>query len=288
VLGKKVGAGVLVGIATLALSVPVSASGATTIGQTFIPTTEPNTELCVGPITFLQSSSPQSSYAVPSSGVLTSWSYQASGTVSPIKFKLGRRVSGDSFRVEAESALVTPATNTVNTYPVRATVAPGDVIGIHFTGTAGCTRITPGYEDHYYGGDVLPGTAPLFILDDGSYQFDVSAQLEPDADGDGFGDETQDSCPTDPSKQDCIAPETRLTKDAPKTTDKSKVKFKFAADAADSTFECKADKKPYSPCSSPRTVKNLDQGKHTFKVRAIDAAGNVDPSPAKDKFKVVD
>ena len=31
----------------------------------------------------------------------------------------------------------------------------------------------------------------------------------------------------------------------------------------------------------------LKPGKHKFKVRAIDAAGNIDPSPAKDKFKVV-
>jgi hypothetical protein len=42
------------------------------------------------------------------------------------------------------------------------------------------------------------------------------------------------------------------------------------------------------PCSSPRKVKNLDEGKHKFKVRAVDAAGDVDPTPTKDKFKVVD
>ncbi len=54
------------------------------------------------------------------------------------------------------------------------------------------------------------------------------------------------------------------------------------------TFECKIDKKPFKPCTPPKTVKNLDEGKHKFKVRAIDAAGNVDPSAAKDKFKVVD
>ena len=34
-------------------------------------------------------------------------------------------------------------------------------------------------------------------------------------------------------------------------------------------------------------MKRLKKGKHKFQVRAIDAAGNVDPSPAKDKFKVV-
>ena len=55
----------------------------------------------------------------------------------------------------------------------------------------------------------------------------------------------------------------------------------------DSTFECKLDKKPFKACVSPKTVKHLDEHKHTFKVRAIDAAGNVDSSPAKDKFKVV-
>src|SRR2546429_433363 len=31
------------------------------------------------------------------------------------------------------------------------------------------------------------------------YDINVSATLEPDVDGDGYGDETQDSCPTDPT-----------------------------------------------------------------------------------------
>jgi hypothetical protein len=79
-----------------------------------------------------------------------------------------------------------------------------------------------------------------------------------------------------------------ITKRAPNKTHKSKVKLKFESSEPDSTFECKANKKQFKPCTSPRKVKKLDEGKHKFKVRAIDAAGNVDPSPAKDKFKVVD
>ena len=35
-----------------------------------------------------------------------------------------------------------------------------------------------------------------------------------------------------------------------------------------------------------KALKRLDEGKHRFQVRAIDAAGNVGPA-AKDKFKVV-
>ena len=83
-------------------------------------------------------------------------------------------------------------------------------------------------------------------------------------------------------------PETEITKGAPKKTEKTKVKFKFSSSEPDSTFECKLDKKQWEPCASPKTVKRLDEGKHTFQVRAIDTAGNVDPSPAKDKFKVLD
>lgn len=54
-----------------------------------------------------------------------------------------------------------------------------------------------------------------------------------------------------------------------------------------STFECKLNRGKFKPCSSPRKLKHLDPGKEKFKVRATDAAGNVDLSPVKDKFKVL-
>jgi len=63
--------------------------------------------------------------------------------------------------------------------------------------------------------------------------------------------------------------------------------YKFTSTEAGSSFECKLDRKNYKPCSSPRTLKRLKPAKHKFKVRAIDAAGNVDPTPAKDKFRVI-
>ena len=112
--------------------------------------------------------------------------------------------------------------------------------------------------------------------------------VEPDVDHDGFGDESQDQCPTEASKQgDRTAPETTITKGAPKKTKKHTVKFKFKSSEPGSSFECKLDKKKFKPCKSPKKLKRLKKGKHKFKVRAIDPAGNTDPSPAKDKFKVV-
>ena len=98
------------------------------------------------------------------------------------------------------------------------------------------------------------------------------------------GPASNQGCPVE--TEDIDPPKTTITKGAPKKTDKTKIKFKFTSSEPDSSFECKFDKKPFKPCTSPKKVKHLDQGKHKFKVRATDAAGNVDPSPAKDKFKV--
>jgi len=65
------------------------------------------------------------------------------------------------------------------------------------------------------------------------------------------------------------------------------VKFKFRSDMPGSTFQCKLDRKPFKPCVSPKKYKKLKPGKHVFKVRAIDQAGDVDPTPAKRSFEVV-
>lgn len=55
---------------------------------------------------------------------------------------------------------------------------------------------------------------------------------------------------------------------------KAKVKFTFQADEAGATFKCAVDKGALSPCDSPFAPK-LKVGKHTVRVQATDAAGNV-------------
>jgi CSLREA domain-containing protein len=86
---------------------------------------------------------------------------------------------------------------------------------------------------------------------------------------------------------DKTPPDTKITKAPPKKTHKTTVKFRFSATEAGSSFQCKIDGKPFKACRSPKTYKKLKPGKHVFKVRAIDKAGNVDPSPAKRKFTVL-
>ncbi|MGN6815520.1 MAG: hypothetical protein ACTHK3_05480 [Solirubrobacterales bacterium] len=87
--------------------------------------------------------------------------------------------------------------------------------------------------------------------------------------------------------KDTTPPDTKITKAPPKKSHKTTAKFKFTSSEAGSTFECKLDKGKFKKCSSPKTYKKLKPGKHVFKVRAIDKAGNVDPTPAKRKFTIL-
>ena len=83
------------------------------------------------------------------------------------------------------------------------------------------------------------------------------------------------------------SPKTKITKGVPRKSDTRKVRFKFKSSRPHSTFECRLDKTAWRACVSPKKVKDLDRGQHKFRVRAIDPAGNVDPTPARDSFKVV-
>ena len=74
------------------------------------------------------------------------------------------------------------------------------MIGLYTLTAGNCRRFDTSYTQHDSSGDVLPPTMGTFARTP-DLQLNVSAILEPDADGDGFGDETQDQCPTDASTQ---------------------------------------------------------------------------------------
>jgi hypothetical protein len=97
-----------------------------------------------------------------------------------------------------------------------------------------------------------------------------------DGNGDGNGGDTDD-------------PNTSIKKKPKKTvkTDDNRVRvtFRFKSDEKGSEFDCKLDKRKWKGCESPKKYK-VDEGNHTFKVRATDDAGNTDGTPAKFKWTV--
>ena len=181
-------------LATAALLVaPSTATGATQIGQTFAPT-----EPCNNPTTtWLQGESPGSQYAAPANGVITRWSFQADAAPPDMKFKVARRGFGSNFLIVGESPLQEDlAPNALNSFPVRIPVAAGDVIGFFLMTPGSCRKLVDsdaGYRIFGFPSDVPPGTIEDFFDFGSIFQLDVAALLEPDCDGDGYGDETQDN-----------------------------------------------------------------------------------------------
>lgn len=82
-------------------------------------------------------------------------------------------------------------------------------------------------------------------------------------------------------------PQTTLKRKPPKRSADRTPTFRFGADEAQARFQCKLDKAAYRACRSPFTSRKLGFGAHTFKVRAIDSDGRLDPSPASYRFQVV-
>jgi hypothetical protein len=51
-------------------------------------------------------------------------------------------------------------------------------------------------------------------------------------------------------------------------------------------FQCKLDGSAFQACLSPKTIAPIAGGRHTVQVRAIDQAGNIDPTPAVKEIRV--
>ena len=84
---------------------------------------------------------------------------------------------------------------------------------------------------------------------------------------------------------DVTPPDTMVSGPTGPTNDTTPT-FTFTSTEAGSTFECRVDTAAFATCTSPFTTAALSNGAHTFEVRAIDAFGNVDPSPASRSFTV--
>lgn len=85
--------------------------------------------------------------------------------------------------------------------------------------------------------------------------------------------------------RDSKPPQTRIVSGPARVGYARKAKFRFSSSEAQSTFQCKLDKKKWKRCRSPYKLK-VKPGKHRLKVRAIDRFGNVDRSPAQFAWRV--
>ncbi len=118
--------------------------------------------------------------------------------------------------------------------------------------------------------EFLPAPMP-----DGHYSFEASQEGDPGPDGAVASVEFD---------LDSIAPQTSFTATPDQFSQDTSPAFEFAAGDPDPStgidgFECSLDGVPFSPCESGDEF-TTPEGAHELYVRAIDKAGNPDPTPA--------
>jgi hypothetical protein len=290
---------VAVAVGLVGLAIPTSASSAVTIGSDLTLDNTVGVACGVGSTlddrcTYAQTA-PDAGYVSPIDGVIVRWRVKEGSNVAGevLNLRVLRPVGGGAFVGAGTSAPgVTSGPVVIETFETRLPIQAGDRIGLdavygHINVANGefagfFSRWFPALSE---GGVGTPpgGGFPGALL--------VNADIEPDTDCDGFGDETQDAA-IDPNGCDTSPPETTITggpKNVVKTKKKrAKVTFAFAS-SEPGTFECSLDGASFTPCSSPSTHKvkagRRKPKEHIFHVRAIDAAGNPDSTPATDDFK---
>jgi hypothetical protein len=85
---------------------------------------------------------------------------------------------------------------------------------------------------------------------------------------------------------DLTPPQTTISDGPSGATGSASASFVFAASEPDVTFACSLDGGSFADCTSPASFTALAQGAHSFAVRATDAAGHPDASPATRSWTV--
>jgi hypothetical protein len=160
--------------------------------------------------------------AIPSAGVITSWTFSLGLPIGTPGIQLNEQLKvfaptgvPDQFTVVGESVR-SPVGVGSTTSATRIPVQSGDLLGNSLFATEGsasvlaaffCETENPGDEAAFIAGNPVIGSTVSTLGNEPEIQNPITVTVEPDADGDGFGDETQDKCPTDASTQGaCPAP----------------------------------------------------------------------------------
>jgi hypothetical protein len=226
----------LVAVAALVVlpwTLPGRAGAATQLGQVSPP------EPFLSPSgNFVQLQTATIAYTVPPpGGVITGWSQTGSaedGSAGSGRLQLWRQVGmSTDFMLVGRSDLENFTAGIVNFFATRVPVSGGEILGLRgenaastYDGVAGDNVL------ELSGGDPAPGeTRSPVGASDPVTLVNVSAVLEPDADQDGFGDETQDQCPTNAATQGPCPTAITATGQQAAQIKKCKKKFKGKAKA---------------------------------------------------------
>jgi predicted outer membrane repeat protein len=129
------------------------------------------------------------------------------------------------------------------------------------------------------------GATQTMAIPQTSAALDAGAEC-PAVDQRGFGRPQGPACDIGAFELDYIPPQTTITSGPTGLRRSTSARFSFTSNEAGARFECSLDGAALKSCASPKSYAGLKQGSHTFRARAIDPSGNVDPSAAVRTFTV--
>jgi len=143
-------------------------------------------------------SSPYSPLVKETPGVIVHWNVRVGSGLSPLVQQLGvfRAVNGGAdYTKVAESALETFGGNPeAEAFATRIPVQAGDYVGLHGPVETFVCGGQGGATAALFEGGIALGETKAFKTES-EFRSPVSAVVEFDADGDGYGDSSQDRCP---------------------------------------------------------------------------------------------
>jgi hypothetical protein len=193
-------------VGIVGLAIPTSAGAATTIGSDLA--TAPNTSIdCVSPgCTFSQRTLPNREITAPADGVIVRWRIRVGSAVAStpqaVRLRVIEGTGAASTAVGASNAETVPAAAGTYTFDTQLPVLAGSFIGIDCCNTNGTFfNGTPGARPDIWAPPLADGETRAPSVTGNDIEIMVNADVEPDCDSDGLGDETQDpdlfggSCP---------------------------------------------------------------------------------------------
>ena len=179
-----------------------TAAAATTVGSPSLSSSGTDFLTCTtAPCVLVQDQIDGADVATPK-GVITSWSVRnAAGTIAlrVLRERSGEYVAGELHATHiSESADETGSgsDSAPESFDARQPVEAGDYIGITLVSGSEIGYLSGSGDERLFEVDGDP--TPTNVDSTTPYNLEtlVSASVEPDADGDGFGDESQDGCPS--------------------------------------------------------------------------------------------
>nr|MBA2383348.1 Ig-like domain-containing protein [Actinomycetota bacterium] len=172
----------------------------------------------------------------------------------------------------AAPAITAPAnnsTNTSGTIVISGTAEPAATVEV-FDGVAPQGTTTADVAGAW--------SKTLGTVSDGSHTYTAKAT-----------DAAGNSSPSSNSRTvtvDATAPETTIVSGPSGTTTSTSASFTFSSNEGGASFACSLDGAAFTTCTSPQSFSGLAEGAHVFSVRATDALGNTDATPASQGWTI--